>query len=61
MFPAASIKFLEDFLKASGPSGFEFEQAAIFRKYLSKYTNDEDGVARFLAEYFSLEIPENNA
>ena len=40
MFPAASIKFLEDFLKASGPSGFEFEQAAIFRKYLSKYTKD---------------------
>lgn len=40
MFPAESIKFLEDFLKASGPSGFEFEQAAVFRKYLSKYTKD---------------------
>ena len=27
-------------------------------KYISQYTNDEDGVARFLEEYFSLEKPE---
>ncbi len=27
-------------------------------KYISKYTNDEDGVARFLEEYFGLEKPE---
>lgn len=27
-------------------------------KYISKYTNDEDGVARFLAEHFGLEKPE---
>lgn len=27
-------------------------------KYISKYTNDEDGVAHFLAEHFGLEKPE---
>ncbi len=42
MLPAASIKFLEEFLTASGCSGFEFEQAAVFRKYLGKYTKDID-------------------
>ncbi len=42
MFPAASLKFLEEFLTASGPSGFEFEQAAVFRKYLSQYTKNID-------------------
>lgn len=40
MLPKTSTQFLEEFLSASGPSGFEFEQAAIFRKYLSKYTKD---------------------
>ena len=40
MLPKASTQFLEEFLSASGPSGFEVEQAAIFRKYLSKYTKD---------------------
>lgn len=40
MFPAASHAFLKEFLSASGTSGFEFEQAAVFRKYLSKYTKD---------------------
>ncbi len=40
MFSASSLKFLEEFLKASGPSGFEFEQAAVFRKYLSQWTKE---------------------
>lgn len=40
MLPASSITFLEEFLTASGPSGFEFEQAAVFRAYLSKYTKN---------------------
>lgn len=40
MLPKTSTQFLEEFLTASGPSGFEFEQAAVFRKYLSKYTKD---------------------
>ncbi len=40
MLPASSLKFLEKFLMASGPSGFEFEQAAVFRDYLSQYTKN---------------------
>jgi len=38
MIPAKSRKFLEKFLMASGTSGFEFEQAAVFREYLADYT-----------------------
>ena len=37
MLPEKSLKFLEKFLMASGPSGFEFEQAAVFREYVSAY------------------------
>lgn len=40
MLPAKSLEFLKEFLNASGPSGFEFEQAAVFRKYLSRYTKE---------------------
>ena len=39
MLPAASLKFLEKFLTASGPSGFEFEQAAVYREYLAKFAD----------------------
>lgn len=37
-----SLKFLETFLNASGPSGFETPQAAIFRDYLKKYAHRID-------------------
>ena len=39
MFPAKSLAFLQKFLTASGPSGFEFEQAAVYRDYLKKYAD----------------------
>lgn len=41
MLPASSFAFLKEFLSASGPSGYEFEQAAVFRSYLSRYTKEE--------------------
>lgn len=41
MLPASSLAFLKEFLSASGPSGYEFEQAAVFRAYLSKYTREQ--------------------
>ena len=39
MYPAKSLKFLEEFLKASGPSGFEVEQAAVVRNYLAPFAH----------------------
>lgn len=42
MFSASSLKFLESFLSASGPSGFEFEQAAVFRRYLASFADTVD-------------------
>ena len=39
MFPASSLEFLEKLLKTCGPSGFEFEQAAVYREYLSQYAD----------------------
>ncbi len=40
MLPSASLKFLEEFLSSSGPSGFEFAQAAVFRNYLSRFAHE---------------------
>ena len=37
MISKSSIKFLEELLSSSGPSGFEEETAGIFRDYLSKF------------------------
>lgn len=39
MFSKESIKFLEELLKSSGPSGFEHKTAAIFRKYLGGFAD----------------------
>lgn len=39
MYAADSLKFLEEFLMASGPSGFEVEQAAVFRNYLTPFAH----------------------
>ena len=33
MLAKSSLEFLERFMKSSGPSGFEFEPAALFREY----------------------------
>src|SRR5574344_2640895 len=37
MFQRESLKFLNDFMNASSPSGFEEEAAAVFRGYLKKF------------------------
>ncbi len=37
MFNRGSLKFLEEFMNASGPSGFEEEQAGVFRGYISGF------------------------
>jgi endoglucanase len=39
MLPEKSLKFLESFLNSSSPSGFEEETAAVFRKYISAFTD----------------------
>lgn len=39
MLSQSSLAFLKDFLMASGPSGFEFEQAALFRKYTGQFAH----------------------
>jgi len=39
MLSAQSEAFLESLLKSSGPSGFEIEPAAVFRKYLGKFAD----------------------
>ena len=36
MLSKSSLAFLERFLKSSGPSGFEFEPAAVFREYAGR-------------------------
>lgn len=38
MLSKTSAKFLEDLMMTCGPSGFEFEQAKVYRDYLSKFT-----------------------
>ena len=40
MLTKTSLEFLENFLKSSGPSGFEFEPAAVFRKYASTFADE---------------------
>lgn len=40
MLPAASLKFLEELMMTCGPSGFEIQQGAVYRKYLSKYAHN---------------------
>jgi len=37
MLSEKSLNFLEQLMKCSGPSGFEIETAAVFRKYLSQF------------------------
>jgi endoglucanase len=37
MIQKSALKFLEDLLNSSGPSGFEEETAGIFRNYLNKF------------------------
>ncbi|HBC89194.1 MAG TPA: hydrolase [Lentisphaeria bacterium] len=37
MLSEKSLIFLEQLMKCSGPSGFEIETAAVFRKYISQY------------------------
>lgn len=39
MLSSSSLKFLEKFMKTSGPSGFEFEPAAAFREYASAFAD----------------------
>ena len=39
MLSKESLKFLEELLKSSGPSGFEYKTAAIFRKYLGSFAD----------------------
>lgn len=39
MLPSKSLKFLEELMMTSGPSGFEFEQAAVYRKYLKPFAD----------------------
>ncbi len=38
MLSEKSLIFLEQLMKCSGPSGFEIETAAVFRKYISQFT-----------------------
>jgi len=38
MLSQSSAKFLEDLLMTCGPSGFEFEQAKVYRDYLRQFT-----------------------
>ena len=40
MLSKSSRNFLEKFLGCSGPSGFEFETAALFRKYLQDFCDE---------------------
>ncbi len=42
MFAESSLDFLKNFLMASGPSGFEFEQAKVFRDYTGKFAHKVD-------------------
>ncbi|HCE41933.1 MAG TPA: hydrolase [Lentisphaeria bacterium] len=37
MLSEKSLNFLEQLMKCSGPSGFEIETAAVFRKYISQF------------------------
>ena len=39
MLNVKSMKFLEELLYCSGPSGFETETAAVFRKYISTFSD----------------------
>lgn len=39
MLSKTSLAFLEKFLKSSGPSGFEFEPAALFREYAREFAD----------------------
>ena len=39
MLSEKSLNFLEQLLKCSGPSGFEIETAAVYRKYLSQFAH----------------------
>lgn len=40
MLSKSSLAFLERFLKSSGPSGFEFEPAAVFREYAGTFADE---------------------
>ena len=40
MIDAKAKKFLEDLLMTCGPSGFEFEQAKVYRDYLKPFAHD---------------------
>ena len=35
-----SLKFMEEFMNSSSPSGYEEEAAAVFRNYISKFCDD---------------------
>ncbi len=39
MLKSDSLKFLEELLSSCGPSGFEIETAAVFRKYISTFSH----------------------
>ena len=39
MLAKSSLEFLERFMKSSGPSGFEFEPAALFREYARTFAD----------------------
>ncbi|OQA87528.1 MAG: putative aminopeptidase YsdC [Lentisphaerae bacterium ADurb.Bin242] len=39
MLSKTSLDFLERFLKSSGPSGFEFEPAALYREYAASFAD----------------------
>ena len=39
MLAKSSLEFLEKFMKSSGPSGFEFEPAALFREYARTFAD----------------------
>lgn len=39
MLPKSSLKFLETLLRTGGPSGFEFEQARVYREYLKPFAD----------------------
>ncbi len=40
MIPAASLKFFEELMTSSGPSGFEIPTASIYRSQLLKYAHE---------------------
>ena len=40
MIDAKAKKFLEELLMTCGPSGFEFEQAKVYRDYLKPFAHD---------------------